>query len=188
MRENFPSPDYVRQCLAHKDGRVYWLKRPREHFANERAWSRFNTMFAGKEAGCKHIKKGVSRGKRYTQKPRWVVRLNELGIDRHVLVWIIIKGEIPSSELDHKNRDTLDDRIDNLRVATRQQQGQNTSLSSSNTSGYKGVSWSKAAQKWKATIRVNGKDVHLGVFGSAEQASLAYKSAAQEHFGEFMHA
>ena len=59
---------------------------------------------------------------------------------------------------------------------------------SNNTSGFKGVSWHKAARKWSSSIYLNGKPNHLGLFESAEEAHAAYMAAATRAHPEFARA
>lgn len=61
----------------------------------------------------------------------------------------------------------------------------NTGKRADNTSGYKGVTWDKREQKWRARIGKEGKRKHLGYFDTAEEAHEAYKNAAPEYHGEF---
>lgn len=99
-----------------------------------------------------------------------------------------IMGEPPQPGLTADHRDTtasLDNRRENLRWATRQQQTWNRRRSSSNTSGYKGVTWSSRCKKWQARIRHGGKDIFLGYYGTAEAAGKAYDIAASRLCGEF---
>lgn len=84
---------------------------------------------------------------------------------------------------EHKNGDSLDNRRENLRNATRGQNIANAKLNKRNTSGYKGVSFDKAKKKWKSKIVFNGKSISLGLFHSPQDAALAYKKAAQHYFG-----
>lgn len=86
---------------------------------------------------------------------------------------------------DHINRDRLDNRRCNLRKATRSQNTANSKMPSTNTSGYKGVYYRKEQNRWRASIRVDGKLMSLGQYGSAEDAAKAYNDAALKHFGEF---
>ena len=86
---------------------------------------------------------------------------------------------------DHKNRNTLDNRRDNVRPASSAQNMQNTKKPVTNKSGYKGVSWHKATGKWTAQISVNGKKVYLGLFPTPELAYAAYCKAASEFHGAF---
>jgi hypothetical protein len=88
-------------------------------------------------------------------------------------------------EADHKDHEaTLDNRRKNLRVTLGQNQ-QNCGLLSTNTSGVKGVHWNKELERWKATIGVKGKKIHLGYFLTRKAARAAYDAAAIEHHGEF---
>lgn len=87
------------------------------------------------------------------------------------------------SEVDHANRNGLDNRRDNLRAATSSQNGANKEMHRDNTSGFKGVFWNKA--KWNAHVRFNNKSVYLGRFDDPVEAARAYDAKALELFGEF---
>lgn len=84
---------------------------------------------------------------------------------------------------DHKNRNPLDNRRANLRIATRQQNTANSKVSRNSTTGIKGVT--REAGKWRAMIGVGGKRISLGCYETQEEAHAAYCRAAVEHFGEF---
>ncbi len=103
----------------------------------------------------------------------------------HRLGWLYTFGEWPPHEIDHINGARDDNRLANLRLATRAQNEANTRRSSRNTSGVKGVSWHKRTSTWRAHIVVNGKQKHLGHFTSINAAAAAYQTAAATHFGEF---
>ena len=107
----------------------------------------------------------------------------KVGILMHRLLMELERGD--RREVDHRNTDTLDNRRLNLRIATHSQNGANRGANENNTSGYKGVSWHKVGRKWRAQIRVNGRQIYLGMFDSPEQASLAYRNAANFHHQEF---
>jgi hypothetical protein len=94
-------------------------------------------------------------------------------------------GAWPTGQIDHINLKRNNNQWSNLREATAGQQIQNTRASSTNTSGFKGVSWSRQTRKWLATIRINGKSTYLGRFATPERAWLAYALAARKHFGKF---
>ncbi len=88
---------------------------------------------------------------------------------------------------DHKDHNTLNNRLGNLRICTRQQNAMNQKSHSDSTSQFSGVSWYKSYKKWVASIRLAGKLKHLGYFSVEKNAALAYDMAAIREFGEFAH-
>ena len=111
----------------------------------------------------------------------WNLCINRRRYWRHRLIWFYKHKQWPSADIDHINGVAGDDRIDNLREATRSQNLQNRKLGSNNTSGHKGVSWNKRANKWE--VRASGK--YLGLFSQLEQALNTYSSYANVNYGEF---
>lgn len=90
-------------------------------------------------------------------------------------------------DVDHVNRtrNGLDNRRANLRLATRAENLANSFNPKVNTSGYKGVSWIKAEQKWVAGIKIDGRRRTLGRFRDPWEAAQAYNEAARAAWGEF---
>lgn len=88
-------------------------------------------------------------------------------------------------QVDHVNHETLDNRRENLRLATFSQNTKNRKRYKNNTSGIKGVSLYKPSQKWIAIISVDGKFKHLGYYVSKEAAAHAYAEAAHRFHGDF---
>lgn len=84
----------------------------------------------------------------------------------------------PPSNLvtDHINRNKLDNRRCNLRIVTRQENNRNVGPRAGNSTGYKGVSLNKG--RYVAQIRFDGKSIHIGRFGTKEEAAMAYDSAS----------
>ena len=103
----------------------------------------------------------------------------------HRLAWLYMTGQWPKEDIDHKNGERADNRWENLREATRGQNLANKRMDSRNTSGFKGVSWSRKCRKWQSHIKVNRKSMLLGFFETKEEAHAAYCNAADLHFGEF---
>jgi hypothetical protein len=88
--------------------------------------------------------------------------------------------------IDHRNRDTLDNRRNNLRLATYSQNGCNSKIDKTKTtSKFRGVRFIKKTGKWAANIRINGKKTWLGSFKTEIDAAKAYDAAAREYHGEF---
>ena len=100
----------------------------------------------------------------------------------HRLAWLYVNGNFPPEEIDHINGKSTDNRISNLREASRKQNNENRTLRSDNTSGFQGVTFNKSFRKFQARIMHNKKSRHLGLFSTAEQASQAYQAARVELF------
>ena len=88
-------------------------------------------------------------------------------------------------DVDHINRNPLDNRRANLRLATRGQNNANRSTQRNNTSGFRGVGWWKTRGKWRAIIKVNGRTRTIGVFDDPIAAAKARDSVALDAFGSF---
>ncbi len=88
-------------------------------------------------------------------------------------------------EVDHINRNRLDNRRCNLRLADRAGNARNCKRNRRNTSGYKGVHRVGQGGRWAAAIRYEGGTFHLGVCATAEEAAVTYDLAAMALHGEF---
>lgn len=114
----------------------------------------------------------------------------ELRIDRklylgHRLAWLYVHGTWPESQIDHRNKVRSDNRIKNLRPASRCQNAQNTKTPITNTSGYRGVSWHNQSGKWQVTLIANKRRKFLGLFADKEEGAIAYNNEAKRQCGEF---
>lgn len=97
----------------------------------------------------------------------------------------MIFGNKVGKYTDHKNGNKLDNRLQNLRICTNAQNMRNIPAKKQNTSGFKGVTWQKDCLRWKAQIKFNYKNIHIGVFKLKTDAALAYNQAAKKYFGKF---
>ena len=97
----------------------------------------------------------------------------------------IIMNAPGKMEVDHVNRNNLDNRKSNLRICTHSQNIANSKKPITNTSGVKGVHWKKNNNKWESYIGYQGKKIYIGLFDDIEKAAIAYKNKAHELFGEF---
>ncbi len=96
----------------------------------------------------------------------------------------VIMQASDQEEVDHRNRNGLDNRKVNLRIANRSQNAANSRVVHGK-SGFRGVTWQKASRKWQAQISVGKKTKYLGVFNTPEEAHEQWRAAAKEAFGEF---
>lgn len=174
--DNLPTIEYLKQCFRYEDGKLFWLVRPLSHFKNVRGMNVFNARDSGREAG--NIKKG-----------RWgdrgEVKLGYKIFKRSRIVWAMHHGRWPAGMVDHINRTTTDDRIENLREADDSQNQWNSGRRKDNTSGIKGVTWNKRNRKWQCYIMARKERFHLGYFDDKNDAYAAYCEAATRMFGEF---
>lgn len=105
------------------------------------------------------------------------IRIDGKAYYAHRLAWCYMHGDWPDAEIDHINGDKTENHISNLRQATRKQNMENR-VQPIGASGYRGVCWLEANQKWRANIVHNRKNIYLGLFSTAEEASAAYREAA----------
>lgn len=93
----------------------------------------------------------------------------------HRLAWFYVHGEWPKDYIDHINGDRSDNRICNLRDASPTVNAQNLQCAKPiSKTGLLGASYCKITRKFKAQIRINGKQKYIGVYASAEEAHAAY--------------
>ncbi len=92
----------------------------------------------------------------------------------------IITGANKNEQVDHINRNKLDNRRKNLRICTQSENMHNARLQSNNTSGYKGIDWMKDTKRWRARLKVNGVTLNLGIFTDKKNAYKARISYANK--------
>lgn len=106
----------------------------------------------------------------------------------HRVIWLYVHGVWPKATIDHANCDPLDNRLCNLREATRSQNQANRRLVRAAKSGFRGVFYyasRESPKKWRAQIQSAGGPKLIGYFVTGEEASAAYRAAVQSQFGEF---
>ncbi len=162
-----PLPDllYLRECFDCDPPRgiLLWLTRPRSHFqGNPTVSRRWNTRYAGKAAARQ-------------------VAINGILYLTHRVLWKMATGDEPP-EIDHINGDRTDNRIENLRAVSHEQNMRNLRRRKPRTLP-RGVSPWKG--RWRASITVNYVHHHLGIFDSVAAAEAAYLSASSRLHGDF---
>lgn len=177
MAVDFPylppiTPEYIKTILDYNPDTGIFIWKENPTYPPE-----WNTKYANKRAGCA---RPIGNGVLYR-----FIGIRKKQYFEQVLAWAYMTGAWPVLTIDHKNKDQLDNKWDNLRLATRSQNQMNRGLQSNNTSGYKGVVWHKIIKKWVARIKIDNKTKHLGCFTSPEEAFVAYCEAAKVLHGEF---
>lgn len=135
-------------------------------------------IFVWKISGRKY-KKGDTATKNTQSMGYQTIVLQKKIYTAHVLAWFYMTGQWPVFEIDHKDTCRINNKWENLRPATRTQNCMNSRVSKNNSSGFKGVG--KMNGRFRAYIR--GK--HLGMFDTAEEAAVAYDTAATAYAGDF---
>lgn len=113
------------------------------------------------------------------------IRIDKRGYYEHRLIWFWHHGKWPDGEIDHVNGVKTDNRIENLRVASREQNQQNTKLFATNRTGAKGVAFISSRNRYRASIGYQRKRVILGEFKTIDEARAAYAAAAATHHAGF---
>lgn len=144
--------------FEYKDGKIYWKDYDSEKLGRRRIQRRF----IGKEVGGIDKSLGYVRvnmpGKKY-----WV----------HRIIWEMHNGAIPEGmQIDHINHVRNDNRIENLRLVTIQENRKNQSINSRNKTGVTGVCIVSMTGKYVAQIKKDGENIHLGFFDNIHDASI----------------
>ncbi len=179
--KELPSPEVLRQLLRYEPetGKLYWRERPAAFFKGEAnvspqsAANRWNGRYAHRESA-------TTSHKGYPQ-----VRIQWAGFSAHSVIWAMHYGEWPSLHIDHINGQRDDNRIVNLRLATRSQNNQNVRSQRGSSSRFKGVAWDKSRGKWTVGIKVNYKRHNLGRFDCEIAAAKAHDAAALRLYGAY---
>lgn len=111
----------------------------------------------------------------------WFIGFRGKTVLAHRLAWLHVYGYWPPAQIDHINHDRADNRISNLRLATNQSNHTNLPMRRTNTSGFTGVSFYRALQKWQAKICINSKQIHLGFYEEKDDAITARKEALKNY-------
>lgn len=123
-------------------------------------------------------------------KERYVAHRNSLssegnGKRRTMLMHRVIMKAPKGKDVDHINRNTLDNRKENLRVCTHAENMRNQKVKYDGFTGFKGVVWNKRNQKYMGQIKFNGKRIHLGYSVDKQELARRYNIAAKKYFGKF---
>lgn len=144
-------------------GEIKWVKYPK----------RYNKINKPIYAGRKHYSGYI------------IITLMNKPYMAHRLIWAVYNNEWPHGCLDHIDGNKSNNSINNLRMATRNQNAYNSKVKSSSSSGYKNVQWDSETQKWRVRVRVDGKRYHIGRFQDVNEARLAANDFMIKNHKEF---
>lgn len=169
--------ELVCELFDYRNGVLYWKVRP---------------------AKCIHI--GDRAGSFSAANNRWSIEINNKSYPRARLIFLWHHGWLPNI-VDHRDRITVNDKIENLRAANHSQNSRNRTSHKNSTSKYLGVALSIEKSKrfstklnewvyytrtsWRACISVNGQSKILGRFKTEIEAAICYNEAAKIHHKEF---
>lgn len=170
-----PSLEYLQECFEYNrdTGELFWKVRPLHHFKSEGRWRMWNAQFSGKKIS-------------YINNTGYhAVGIGSIRYLVHRINWKIKYGEDPKECIDHIDGNKLNNRIDNLREASKLQNKINQMVTKNNTLGVKGVSYANKHKSYQTAIAIDGKRTYLGSFNTIEEASLVYQAASLKYHGEF---
>ena len=145
-------------------GVIYHKERARSEFQSDRIHKAWNTRCAGKPAG--YIAQGYQR-----------CRIGEKKVMVHRIIWAMTHGAWPLADIDHIDRNPLNNSLSNLRDVDHGQNQKNMSVRKSNSVGVSGVTWCNQRQRWRASIGLNGRAKSLGVYREVKDAISARRKA-----------
>jgi len=114
------------------------------------------------------------------------IKIDGIWYYAHELAWFYVYG-CWVKNLDHSNTIRWDNKLDNLRKASRSQQRMNSVNSVRNNTGQRGVSYCKLTGTYRARITINRRCFELGRYATLEAATSVYEAEAVRLFGEFKH-
>lgn len=113
-----------------------------------------------------------------------VVRVDNIEYLAHRLIWLYMTGQWPKNQIDHIDLNKSNNTWNNLREATVSQNGINAYLRKTNKTGHKGIALFQ--NKWyRARIHYNGKEIHLGIFKTIDEAIAVRNAKEKELYGEY---
>ena len=177
MTKDIPTPELLRKLLRYEPetGKLFWRERTPDVFAStsgrsaEHACANWNSRFSGREAFNTETGKGYLSGGIFNR--RYLA---------HRVISALVSGVWPIDEIDHINGVRDDNRIENLRIVSHEENMRNSCIRRDNTSGVAGVSWDSSRGMWVAQIRGLGRNISLGRFVNIQEAIDKRKSAEVE--------
>lgn len=168
-----PDAEFLHDRFRYDDGCLFWKARPASDFVTTRAAAVCNANWAGKRAGS--VMKNGYR----------VVSIDGVKYLEHRLIYRMMVGPIDAGQrIDHKDGNCENNRYQNLRACSH---AENLMNQPGRRDGMlpKHVGWSKREQKYKVSMRANGKFLNLGTYGTLSEAAEAADRYRRKFHGEF---
>ena len=159
MAHSILTQELVQSLFEYKDGKLYWK-------VNK------GRVKIGDKTGSLHHSGYL------------FIQINSKTYLAHRVIFLYHHGFLPQY-IDHIDGNKSNNKIENLREATRHQNSFNTKLYKTNTSGIKGVNWSKSAKKWEVRVQINNKRKCFGIYENNELAELVAIEARNKYHGNF---
>jgi hypothetical protein len=166
--KSLPPVEYLHECFSYcpETGELTWKVRPLHHFGLAHVWSSFNLRYAN-------------------NKYRLVcIAGHGCHLSTHRIIWKMFHGTDPEFEIDHIDGNPSNNRIENLREATRSENMRNAPTRKRDKFGVKGA-YMLPNGKFTSAIWENERLRHLGTFATLEEAKAAYDAAAKRLHGKF---
>jgi len=168
-----PDAAYAREALTYnpRTGAFRWNVRPPSHFVDAITRQKWNTRHAGRPAGS------------ISSQGYLTIVIGYKRYLAHRLAWLLVHGSNIPTGIDHIDGNPLNNRANNLRAASREDNMANAKMRRDNTTGVKGVGiWHG---RYRARIRRDGREYTLGVFDTLREATAARRKAAIRMHGAF---
>jgi hypothetical protein len=158
MTAQILTQEYLHSLFEYKDGHLYWRSG--------------GTGIVREKAGW------------IDQLGYWNIGINRKTYKAHRLIFLMFHGFMPNL-VDHINNNPSNNLIENLRKGERCQNSWNQKNRNTNTSGHKGICWSKKSNKWIARCMLHGKSNFLGQYENISQAVEIVRKFREDNHGEF---
>ena len=162
MADQYLTKDYLNYLFEYKNGELFWKNKT----------SPFSNMLPGQKAG--------NFGKENYQ----YVSFNKIRKPLHSVIYCMFYGKLPKL-IDHIDGNVLNNKIENLREASFNQNSWNRKLNSNSKSGCKNVFWNKRLKKWQVRLQIYKKKKEFGFYEDLELADLVAQEVRDKYHREF---
>ena len=169
-KKPLPDAELLRQLLEYdaETGLLKWRERDSSHFADARRCSIWNAKYAGTRAG---------QSRKYV-----IVKILGVGYVAHRIIWKMVHGVDPD-EIDHINRDKLDNRLINLRDVDHAVNMRNRPIGINNMSGEQHIHWCARMGRWVVQVSVPGKGQRQVAWERSMENAIKARDAAYLRYG-----